>query len=83
MKFLDQSQSMEVTRTVAPQLVAMKKYSMVRAGSCSQTAEEVVTLEGRALCKGKRSSHLGVTGGWMALYRVRLCRAFNGDERGE
>ncbi|XP_077032492.1 intraflagellar transport protein 172 homolog isoform X1 [Agelaius phoeniceus] len=27
-KFLDQSQSMEVTRTVAPQLVAMKKYSM-------------------------------------------------------
>ncbi|XP_062344303.1 intraflagellar transport protein 172 homolog isoform X2 [Cinclus cinclus] len=28
MKFLDQSQSMEVTRTVASQLVAMKKYSM-------------------------------------------------------
>ncbi|XP_039425678.1 intraflagellar transport protein 172 homolog isoform X3 [Corvus cornix cornix] len=27
-KFLDQSRSMEVTRTVAPQLVAMKKYSM-------------------------------------------------------
>ncbi|NWI06050.1 IF172 protein, partial [Tichodroma muraria] len=27
-KFLDRSQSMEVTRTVAPQLVAMKKYSM-------------------------------------------------------
>ncbi|KAI1241384.1 hypothetical protein IHE44_0009870 [Lamprotornis superbus] len=27
-KFLDQSQSMEVTRTVAPQLVAMKKHSM-------------------------------------------------------
>ncbi|XP_058656852.1 intraflagellar transport protein 172 homolog isoform X2 [Ammospiza caudacuta] len=27
-KFLDQSQSMEVTRTVAPQLVAMKKYSL-------------------------------------------------------
>uniref|UniRef100_A0A8C3Y295 Intraflagellar transport protein 172 homolog n=1 Tax=Catharus ustulatus TaxID=91951 RepID=A0A8C3Y295_CATUS len=27
-KFLDQSQSVEVTRTVAPQLVAMKKYSM-------------------------------------------------------
>ncbi|RLV86206.1 hypothetical protein DV515_00015928 [Chloebia gouldiae] len=27
-KFLDQSQSTEVTRTVAPQLVAMKKYSM-------------------------------------------------------
>ncbi|NXP39291.1 IF172 protein, partial [Leiothrix lutea] len=26
-KFLDQSQSVEVTRTVAPQLVAMKKYS--------------------------------------------------------
>ncbi|XP_041885316.1 intraflagellar transport protein 172 homolog isoform X3 [Corvus kubaryi] len=27
-KFLDQSRSMEVTQTVAPQLVAMKKYSM-------------------------------------------------------
>lgn len=34
-KFLGQSQSMEVTRTVAPQLVAMKKYSSVRAGTCS------------------------------------------------
>lgn len=32
-KFLSQSQSMEVTRTVAPQLVAMKKYSSVRAGA--------------------------------------------------
>lgn len=34
-KFLGQSQSMEVTRTVAPQLVAMKKYSSVRAGTGS------------------------------------------------
>lgn len=58
MKFLDQSQSMEVTRTVAPQLVAMKKYSMVRAGSCHQTAVGVVTLEGRALSKGRMSSHI-------------------------
>lgn len=33
-KFLGQSQSVEVTRTVAPQLVAMKKYSAVGAGSC-------------------------------------------------
>lgn len=58
MKFLDHSQSMEVTRTVAPQLVAMKKYSMVRTGSCPRAAPEAVTLEGRALSKGRRSRHI-------------------------
>lgn len=49
---------MEVTRTVAPQLVAMKKYSMVRSGPFSQTAGEAVTLERRALTKGGRSGHI-------------------------
>lgn len=34
MKFLAQSQSVEVTRTVAPQLVAMKKHSTVSSVSC-------------------------------------------------
>lgn len=40
MKFLDQSQGVEVTRTVAPQLVAMKKYSTVRFGPWAPLLKE-------------------------------------------
>uniref|UniRef100_A0A8C0IIW3 Intraflagellar transport protein 172 homolog n=1 Tax=Bubo bubo TaxID=30461 RepID=A0A8C0IIW3_BUBBB len=56
-KFLGQSQSMEVTRTVAPQLVAMKKYSTAAELYLSlDLVQEAINafIEGEEWSKAKR-----------------------------